>query len=258
MATGIGETLREARQQQGLTLQDASAETRIRATHLERLENEEFTGLGGDVYVRGFIKSYARWLGLDPGPLLEAYGGVPTRTSPTLPPEPASLPAEPLERGPRRGTTVLVASLALLVLIIMLVWNGDDSAELAEDDDDPVAEEAEDLAEGEEGAGGGQAPATASPTPTPTAAEPEGLRVRLVVTDRETWVRALVDGEEVLQGLLEPGTSETFEAEDEVRLRLGDPGPVELTVNGEDQGTIGEAGQPLWITIDADGEVATS
>src|SRR3712207_3612777 len=73
MASGIGETLRAARRQQGVALADAAAETRVRESYLAALEEEDFGALGGDVYVKGFLRSYARFLRLDPEPLLAAY-----------------------------------------------------------------------------------------------------------------------------------------------------------------------------------------
>src|SRR5688572_20071792 len=73
MATGIGETLRTARRQQRVSLTDAAAETRVRESYLAALEEEDFAALGGDVYVKGFLRSYARFLRLDPEPLLAAY-----------------------------------------------------------------------------------------------------------------------------------------------------------------------------------------
>jgi cytoskeleton protein RodZ len=73
LSTGIGETLRTARRRQGRSLADVAASTRVRESHLAAIESEEFDALGGDVYVRGFITAYARFLGLDPGPLLDAH-----------------------------------------------------------------------------------------------------------------------------------------------------------------------------------------
>lgn len=73
LSTGIGETLRSARRRQGHTLADVAASTRVRETYLAAIESEEFEALGGDVYARGFITAYARFLELDPDPLLRAH-----------------------------------------------------------------------------------------------------------------------------------------------------------------------------------------
>src|SRR6056297_3031136 len=71
--TGIGVTLREARQAQGRSLEDAALSLRARVAQLEALEQEHFDSFGGDVYAKGFLRSYAQELGLDAAPLLETF-----------------------------------------------------------------------------------------------------------------------------------------------------------------------------------------
>jgi transcriptional regulator with XRE-family HTH domain len=69
----IGEALRSAREAQGRSLDEAAAATLIKPSFLEALEQERFGDLGGSVYVKGFLRAYAGYLGLNPAPLLEAY-----------------------------------------------------------------------------------------------------------------------------------------------------------------------------------------
>jgi hypothetical protein len=97
--TGIGRALRAARQKQGKSLEVASRETRVRIDYLAALEREEFEALGSDVYVRGFLRSYARYLGLSHEKVIAAYERAFGRTSPA--------PA-PVERAPGMGTTEAV------------------------------------------------------------------------------------------------------------------------------------------------------
>ncbi len=66
----IGRLLKERREELGYTLQEAEQETRIRKTYLESLENNRFSELPGQAYVTGFIRVYARYLGLKSNPLL--------------------------------------------------------------------------------------------------------------------------------------------------------------------------------------------
>ncbi len=67
---GIGMTLRSARIQRGLTIEQVAQDTRISARFLEALEDEAFDELPAPVYVRGFLRSYSNYLRLDPMPLL--------------------------------------------------------------------------------------------------------------------------------------------------------------------------------------------
>jgi cytoskeletal protein RodZ len=69
----IGHILREARENKGLTLEEAQANTRINVRYLAALESGQYSALPTPVHVRGFLRNYARYLGLDPQPLLERY-----------------------------------------------------------------------------------------------------------------------------------------------------------------------------------------
>lgn len=69
----LGAILREAREMKGLTLAEAQEETRINARYLEALEAGEYALLPSPVHTRGFLRNYARFLGLDAEPLLERY-----------------------------------------------------------------------------------------------------------------------------------------------------------------------------------------
>lgn len=69
----LGHILREARETKGLTLQEVQEETRINTRYLEALENGDYESLPTPVHVRGFLRNYARYLGLDPQPLLDRY-----------------------------------------------------------------------------------------------------------------------------------------------------------------------------------------
>lgn len=72
-ATGIGKALQTARNLRRKTIEEASRETRIRRDHLIALENERFHLLSGDVYVRGALRSYAGYVGLDANRVLRVY-----------------------------------------------------------------------------------------------------------------------------------------------------------------------------------------
>lgn len=69
----LGETLRRARLSKGITIEDAERVTRIPRKYLEALEVENYGILPAPVYARGFLRSYAGYLGLDPGELLPFF-----------------------------------------------------------------------------------------------------------------------------------------------------------------------------------------
>ena len=79
----IGDALRSAREARGVSLAKAAEDTRIANKFLAALESEAFDELPAPVYVRGFLRSYTAYLGIEAEPLLRALGsgGLPAQTS---------------------------------------------------------------------------------------------------------------------------------------------------------------------------------
>ena len=61
----IGTTLREGRVRRKLTLQQVEDDTKIRVKYIQAMENEDFEVMPSPAYVRGFVRTYATYLGLD-------------------------------------------------------------------------------------------------------------------------------------------------------------------------------------------------
>lgn len=117
----IGSRLREARQNRGLSLEQVEDATRIRRIFLEALEEEKFDQLPADVYARGFLRNYARFLGLDPDPLLKAYRPSYARNSVRLP----AVLDEPLRESTARSIgTALFWGLVVVVILGLGLWYG--------------------------------------------------------------------------------------------------------------------------------------
>lgn len=76
----IGEALAEARRRAGLTVTQVSQRTRIRETIIRGIESDDYSACGGDFYARGHIRSIARVVGADPGPLIREFDS--TRRAP--------------------------------------------------------------------------------------------------------------------------------------------------------------------------------
>lgn len=119
----LGETLRRARTAKGSTIEDAERVTRIPRKYLEALELENFGILPAPVYARGFLRSYAGYLGLEPGELLPFFpvGHV---DEPTLDP----LPEVDEPRTWNLNGIVAMAVVGLLVLLVIGLYSlGHDS-----------------------------------------------------------------------------------------------------------------------------------
>lgn len=87
----IGETLRKAREAHGLSIEDVKNATLMMTRQIEELENDDFSSFAAPVYGKGFIRLYARTVGLDPDPLVAEYLALtarradPSRDQPLVP-----------------------------------------------------------------------------------------------------------------------------------------------------------------------------
>ena len=121
---GIGKALKTARLLRRKTLDEASRETRIPRTSLVALETEKFELLSGDVYVRGALRSYSTYVGVDPNRVLRVYTkhfGPPRGMLPQPPGMPSVDPsAEPPATLFRSSPTwAFMIGVALLVLAVL-------------------------------------------------------------------------------------------------------------------------------------------
>src|SRR5438876_6028764 len=65
MSLTLGEKLRQAREERGITLSEVAEQTRISPIYLESIDNDDYRRLPGGIFNRGFIKSYAKYVGLN-------------------------------------------------------------------------------------------------------------------------------------------------------------------------------------------------
>jgi len=118
MSSPLGETLRRARLSKNVTFEDAERVTRIRREYLEALEREDFTKLPAPVYARGFLRSYAGYLGLDPGELMPFFpvGHV---EEPRLDP----LPEVEQPRTWNMNGVLAIGVVGLLILLVVALYS---------------------------------------------------------------------------------------------------------------------------------------
>lgn len=230
---GIGKTLRSAREAQGKTLQMVSGSTRIREDRLAAIEEERFEGLGGDAYVRGFIRSYAVYLGLDPAPLLEQHSSVAAQV-----PSPLQILEHPValaRRGVRFSWTAAGVLAALVLLSVSLV-------SLLQSPNKPSSNSALHPALAPQTSSASAGPAVVAQLP-PVDAQEAGVEVGVAILGTRCWVQIEVDGQKAFEGMLLQGQSRSWHGLSAVRVILGDAGAVHLSVNGKNLGIPGDAGQ---------------
>jgi transcriptional regulator with XRE-family HTH domain len=226
----IGEALRSAREAQGRSLDEAAVATRIKASYLEALEREQFGELGGSVYAKGFLRSYAGYLGIDPAPLLEAYRAQEQPDAPLFAHAPRAIGG--LKTGRRGPNWLAVAIACVSVILLVSLWG------LLRPAPDP----------GDAQPAFVTTPATtaaaAKPPPATTAAAPRQVTLTLRYAGA-SWTRVTADGRLAFEGTPGPNQRRTFKARRSLDLVLGYPAGVRLTVNGKDLGVPDRSGN-IW------------
>jgi cytoskeletal protein RodZ len=122
----VGSFLRQEREAKGMSIEEVARATRVPMSSVERLESDQFDELPGEVFVRGFMKSYARAVGIDADEVLARYTA--SRRVAWVTPLPISSPTRPA-RTKRYGVAiafVLLLILFTLALSIVLKPRGDD------------------------------------------------------------------------------------------------------------------------------------
>lgn len=118
-SSSIGESLRGAREAQGLSVEEAARRLRLMHRQIEAMEREDFDSLGQPVFARGFVRNYARLLGLDPEVLLTRMANAPAEPAPV-----AQVSLPPVARGPVPLWLLLLLVGGLLVIVapFALYW----------------------------------------------------------------------------------------------------------------------------------------
>lgn len=282
-ATGIGATLRQARENQGRSREDVAAALRARVTQVQALEDEHFELFGGDVYAKGFVKIYAAELGLDPQPLLETYrqqfASDDARPSALMSDASAS-PRAPRATPPAWLAWVLVAVVIVGGVIFLSqlgagnrspetaspddgvgeappssVDEDGDDRDVADGDEDEANDDDRDDAGDEDDANGdddGDDDADGGADDDADQADPDSVDLVLAF-EEESWMRVEVDGTIVLEEVVSSGETLPFEADQEIQVRIGNAGGVIAELNGEDLGSQGDRGEVVEVRFTPDG-----
>ncbi len=229
----IGETLREARESHRIGLAQAEQATRIRRDYLEALERDDFAALPGSAYVKGFLRNYGRFLGLDPEALVARYQALAGGHEKLVSTAPAIQPI----RHPRPLTATL------LVVIFMVILAGAFGYYLVNQLGRYEANRRA-LTSSSPAATASILPAydpspSVAPTPTATPAPPRAPVEVEARTDDRVWLQVEVDGREVLQGTFPAGSTWKWQGTSTILIWTGNAPHLLVKYNGRDLGPLG-------------------
>ena len=256
--SALGERFRAAREARGLSLSDVAEQIRIRSVYLAAIEDENWDAIGAPVYIRGFLRTYGRFLGLDTDEIVGAFntgaGGAQAKQASV---SAAAEPGGRFEPARSRNLSPLIwiASLVAVLLIAFIFYN-----ELAfRKEPAPAPASSLDVASAQPSLAAASPVVSASPadstspgvSPSPGASGSPAADATQVVSltfTASSWVRVTVDGNVSMEGTFPAGTARQFHGKTAV-LRIGNAGGVQVVVDGKNLGSLGKTGAVVERTF---------
>ena len=278
--TSLGSLLRRSREERHIDLDEAASVTRIRRHYLGALENEEWRKLPSQVFVKGFLRSYAEFLGLD----TEMVRGLYLKTCPSQRYEPHVLKEVRPPSG--RWHLIIIIPVLALALVAATIYlkrsnisivgkafqyletqsiverKGDAVQEqvdrgLEDTKKEAVLSKDEGLAEKEE-----------KPTSRPESGEDtiileesvipgetkeeKPLSPQFILTAKvtsQTWIAIYIDEEPVKEYLFQPGETMRWTADKGFDILVGNAGGIEFLLNGKEVGYLGPEGRVVRVKL---------
>jgi cytoskeletal protein RodZ len=229
----LGTLLRSARQQQEQSLEVMAEKTLIRPTLLAAIEQGDLDGLPEPVYIRGLLRRYGDALNLDGETLASQFFTPPRIQRPSW----KETPAAQLRPLHLYGAYFLLLVAAISGLSYVLRQTAPEVTVL------PPLNPLE----------GVEAPANSGSnnTPAPTVAEPEDpqapIKVKMTLT-AQSWLRITSDGKTEFEGILQPGDTRLWTADQALTVRAGNAGAVMVSYNDKQAEALGQPGMVREIT----------
>ncbi|TGE32251.1 helix-turn-helix domain-containing protein [Desulfosporosinus sp. Sb-LF] len=253
---GEGIMLRVAREEKEWSLTYTEEITKIRVRYIQALEAEEYGVLPGTTYAKGYLRTYAKQLGLNPDEIIALFNESIT-SEPALVLEKSQMV---VKSRPLWFRPTIIGSLAIVIIAFVIVIAGLNSRgqKIA---DTPYTMPPLPSAPQTETATSKPTTPTSTPTPTPSApvtestpqnviaATMDGLTAQLVFT-QPCWVVVQVDGHPSLQGTFSSGSSKEIKGTSKIELvTVGNAGGLSVTLNGRPYPSLGKEGQVVHNVV---------
>lgn len=213
----LGAYLKSAREALGVNLHDAAQQTRISIHYLDALEQEDFAKLPGEVFVKGFLKNYSRFLNLSDAEVMKRYQEMRHQpvAAPSQAPEQKAVAPERTKREEIPLESIVWGAAIFIALIVLLFTS------LPERQRETGVPQHPPVTAGAPPAG----PAPGQP------AKPEKLYLKIEAVD-DTWVLVRTDTSPQKKALLKKGETITWSADERFVLSYARVGAVKLSLNG--------------------------
>jgi cytoskeletal protein RodZ len=231
----LGQELNRERELRGISLQEIAEATKINLRFLRALEENQFDLLPGKFFIRGIIRSYAGYLGLEEHAILNLYQEtLEQKDHPQEEPVNEGEKDESGEGAKRIFSYLVMAVFLTVVMVVFFVLIQKREPESISSPETPVSAFVEDN----------------SPPPPKSESEPAAAGLRMEMTFlQETWIQVYADGELDLDSIRQPGETYQVTALESFRINTGNAGGFAFTLNGEAGKALGLAGSVVKDTV---------
>jgi cytoskeletal protein RodZ len=227
MSQTLGEKLRQAREERGISISEVAEQTRISGHYLHCIEDDDYRTLPGGIFNKGFVKSYAKYVGIDELEALQDYSKIVAQGDGDALGDPKNYKPEVLTDD-RTSSSLIVTVIVAVIILGLMTWGLLKLVDYIQTQPvlPPIANSNTNSA--------ANAAQTNSNTQPPLAAAPNEIKVEFKAVSEKVSVEATIDGKRVSKEVL-PETPESYTATESVRLRYyrGFADKVQLVVNGK-------------------------
>ncbi len=238
----VGELLRDEREKKGLSIKEIETAISIRALYINAIEEGNYTIIPGEVYLKGFIRNYANYLGLNGQEMVASYR---QEQQPVIPEE-VETPAESVRptkpKGKTGRTTHSTKSNKLLIISLLAVCVAGSAWWLLGNQSPSKAP-----IETKQVQPAPTAPIATQPTTPVTPVQNKPVVINAQYTE-QCWTSVVADGKQIYEGTAKNGDTITWEAQKSITITAGNAGGVDITYNGQTTGKMGQKGEVLVKT----------
>lgn len=246
MSPTLGEKLRQARESRGLSINNISEQTRIASHHLAAIESDDYSGLPGGIFNKGFIRSFAKCVGIDETEALADYSMMSGSAPASSEGKPDELYSPAVYSDSKASDGRLQTILLMAVAFIIVAGGLGATAYYLIQDSSPSTP----ASKKEEPVAQSQPSAEESPTPDAVSFD-SGFSVEISASGELVQFLSEADGVKA-QKSIEPGSTATFDIDSELNLSIYRTFVplVTLKVNGKEIALPKAKGNTLKVTID--------